>query len=242
LGSPLAVDTLYRSEFASWEECDRLQRSRSRRKHDRQQGDRLAALGEIGFELVTDPAAGRAAIEVMFRQRSARFRAQGIRDTFVCDNLVDFYQRALEPGSGLDIRLHVLRLNGEIVAVRYNVVHGARMFCLISSMSDDPAIQVGSPGKQCLLRVMQTVFDGGFSMFDMGSGFTDEKRHWCNVQTPLRQHYVGLTLKGRLSVGCHQQFQKLRAQAKANPRVKSALRYLHQFSDQLFGRRQQPSD
>ncbi|MBN9332197.1 GNAT family N-acetyltransferase [Devosia sp.] len=242
LGGPLAVDTLYRSEFASWEECDRLQRSRSRRKHDRQQGDRLAALGEIGFELVTDPAAGRAAIEVMFRQRSARFRAQGIRDTFVCDNLVDFYQRAMEPGSGLDIRLHVLRLNGEIVAVRYNVVHGTRMFCLISSMSDDPAIQVGSPGKQCLLRVMQTVFDSGFSMFDMGSGFTDEKRHWCNVQTPLRQHYVGLTLKGRLSVGCHQQFQKLRAQAKANPRVKSALRHLQQFSDRLFGRRQQPSD
>ena len=242
LGSPLAVETLYRSEFSSWEECDRLQRSRSRRKHDRQQGDRLAALGEIGFELVTDPAAGRAAIEVMFRQRSARFRAQGIRDTFVCDKLIDFYQRAMEPGSGLDIRLHVLRLNGEVVAVRYNVVHGTRMFCLISSMSDDPAIQVGSPGKQCLLRVMQTVFDGGFSMFDMGAGFTDEKRHWCNVQTPLRQHYVGLTLKGRLSVGCHQQFQKLRAQAKANPRVKSALRYLHQLSERLFGRRQQPSD
>ena len=57
----------------------------------------------------------------------------------------------------------MLRLNGEIVAVRYNIVHGDRMFCLISSMSDDPAIQNGSPGKQCLLRVMQTVFDAGLS-------------------------------------------------------------------------------
>lgn len=245
LGSPLAVDTLYRSEFSSWEECDKLQRSRSRRKHDRQQGDRLAALGDIGFELVTDPVAGKAAIDVMFRQRSARFRAQGIRDTFVRDNLVDFYQKAIQPGSGLDIRLHVLRLNGEIVAVRYNVVHGTRMFCLISSMSDDPAIQAGSPGKQCLLRVMQSVFDSGFSMFDMGSGFTDEKRHWCNVQTALCQHYVGITWKGRLSVGLHQQFQKLRAQAKASPRIKSGLRYVQQFSDKLVGRKQpqqQPSD
>ncbi len=245
LGSPLAVDTLYRSEFSSWEDCDKLQRSRSRRKHDRQQGDRLAALGEIGFELVTDVEAGKAAIDVMFRQRSARFRAQGIRDTFVCDNLVDFYHKAMQPGSGLDICLHVLRLNGEIVAVRYNVVHGNRMFCLISSMSDDPAIQVGSPGKQCLLRVMQTVFDSGFAMFDMGAGFTDEKRHWCNVQTPLRQHYIGRTWKGRLSTGCHQQFQKLRAQAKASPRVKNGLRHLRQFTDKLFGRQQQqqqPSD
>lgn len=245
LGSPLPVETLYRAEFSSWEDCDKLQRSRSRRKHDRQHGDRLAALGDIGFELVTDPVAGRAAIEVMFRQRSARFRAQGIRDTFVCDNLIEFYHKAMQPGSGLDIRLHVLRLNGEIVAVRYNVVHGTRMFCLISSMSDDPAIQAGSPGKQCLLRVMQAVFDGGFSMFDMGSGFTDEKRHWCNVQTPLRQHYVGVTWKGRLSVGLHQQFQKLRAQAKASPRVKSGLRHFRQFTDKLVGRKQQnqqPSD
>ncbi len=245
LGSSLAVDTLYRSEFSSWEESDKLQRSRSRRKHDRQQGDRLAALGEIGFELVTDVEAGKAAIDVMFRQRSARFRAQGIRDTFVHDNLIDFYHKAMQPGSVPDIRLHILRLNGEIGAVRYNVVHGDRMFCLISSMSDDPAIQAGSPGKQCLLRVMQTVFDSGFAMFDMGAGFTDEKRHWCNVQTPLRQHYIGRTWKGRLSTGFHQQFQKLRAQAKASPRVKSGLRHLRQFTDKLFGRQQQqqqPSD
>ena len=242
LGSPLAVETLYRAEFSSWEACDSTQRSRSRRKHDRQQGDRLAALGEIGFEQVTDPVAGRVAIDVMFRQRSARFRAQGIRDTFVCDNLIGFYHRAMQSDSGVDVRLHVLRLNGEIVAVRYNIVHGTRMFCLISSMSDDPAIQVGSPGKQCLLRVMQTVFDSGFSMFDMGSGFTDEKRHWCNVQIPVRQHYIGLTLKGRLSVGVHQQFQKLRAQAKASPRVKNALRHVRQWTDRLSGRAPAKSD
>jgi len=245
LGDSLAVETLYRSEFSSWEQADKLQRSRSRRKHDRQQGDRLAAMGDIGFELVTDPVAGRAAIEVMFRQRSARFRAQGIRDTFVHDNLIAFYHKAMQPGSGLDVRLHVLRLNGEIVAVRYNIVHGDRMFCLISSMSDDPAIQGGSPGKQCLLRVMQTVFDSGFAMFDMGSGFTDEKRHWCNVQMPIRQHYIGRSWKGHLSVGLHQQFQKFRAQAKANPRVKNALRHMRQFTDRLAGRKeapQQPSD
>ncbi|KKB79836.1 hypothetical protein VW35_04910 [Devosia soli] len=245
LGDSLAVETLYRSEFSSWDEADKIQRSRSRRKHDRQQGDRLAALGEIGFELVTDPVEGRAAIEVMFRQRSARFRAQGIRDTFVHDKLIAFYQKAMQPGSGLDVRLHVLRLNGEIVAVRYNIVHGSRIFCLISSMSDDPAIQGGSPGKQCLLRVMQTVFESGFTMFDMGSGFTDEKRHWCNVQMPIRQHYIGRTLKGHLSVGLHQQFQKFRAQAKANPRVKSGLRHIRQITDKLTGRQkaqQQPSD
>ena len=235
LGATLAVETVYRSEYSSWEECDRLQRSKSRRKHDRQQGDRLVAMGEVEFEEVRNGAEAAAAIETMFVQRSARFKAMGIRDTFVHDRLIGFYHDLARAGSGVDVRLHVLRLNGAIVAARYNVVHGDRMFCLISSMSDDPAIQGGSPGKQCLLRVMQTVFDQGFRSFDMGSGFTDEKRHWCNVQTPLRQHYVGLTPQGALVIKAHRMFQKTRAAIKANPQLKAGVRGVRQLFDRATG-------
>lgn len=242
LGSTLAVETLYRAQFSSWEECDREQRSKSRRKHDRQQGDRLAVLGEVAFEEVAGEVARREAIDVMFRQRSARFHAQGIRDIFVYDKLIGFYQDAALPGSGIDVRVHALRLNGDIVAVRYNVVHGDRMFCLISSMSDDPHIQSGSPGKQCLLRVMQSVFDNGFAVFDMGSGFTDEKRHWCNVQMPLRQHYIGLNSRGAAIAHVHRGLQKARARAKANPTIKTALRTLRQLVDKLRGRQSAGSD
>lgn len=230
LGKTLDIETLFRSQYGSWEECDRLQRSKSRRKHDRQQGDRLNALGEVAFEEIRNGAATEAALEVMFRQRAARFKVMGVRDPFVYDGLIPFYQDSAKAGSGLDVRLHVLRLNGEIVAVRYNVVHGERMFCLISSMSDDPAIQTGSPGKQCLLRVMQMVFDQGIRVFDMGSGFTDEKRHWCNVQAPLRQHYIGLTGRGTVIVAAHRAFQKLRAGIKANKTLKTAARTVQRLT------------
>ena len=237
LGATLAVETLYRSQYSSWEECDRLQRSKSRRKHDRQQGDRLAAMGEVSFCDLRNADDTDCAIETMFKQRSARFKSMGIRDTFVADGLIDFYHKAARPGSGVDVRLHVLRLNGDIVAVRYNIVHNDRMFCLISSMSDDPAIQNGSPGKQCLLRVMQSVFDEGFRVFDMGSGFTDEKRHWCNVQTPLRQHYIGLTPQGALILRLHQAFQLTRAAIKANPQLKSWIRNVRHAIDKITGAR-----
>jgi CelD/BcsL family acetyltransferase involved in cellulose biosynthesis len=240
LGSHLAVETLYRAAFSSWEQCDGEQRSRSRRKHDRQQGDRLAALGEVGFSEVTDLADAHAAVDIMFAQRSARFRVQGIRDTFVADGLIGFYHAALDPASGVDVRLHVLKLDGDIVAVRYNIVHGDRMFCLISSMSDCERIQSGSPGKQCLLRVMQTVFDSGFAVFDMGSGYTDEKRHWCNLQLPLRQHYIALSPVGSMIATAHQAYQRLRARAKGNEAIKSLLRWVSQFKDKLPGRG--PSD
>ncbi|UJW86550.1 GNAT family N-acetyltransferase [Devosia sp. SL43] len=240
LGATLAVETLYRSEYATWEECDKLQRSKSRRKHDRQQGDRLDALGAVSFEEIRNGGDTRCAIETMFKQRSARFKAMGIRDSFVRDKLIGFYHDTVKPDSGIDVRLHVLKLNGDIVAVRYNIVHNDRMFCLISSMSDDPAIQNGSPGKQCLLRVMQTVFDQGIRVFDMGSGFTDEKRHWCNVQTPLRQHYIGLTPQGALIVRGHQAFMKTRAAIKANPQLKSAIRTLRQLFDRVTGSTAKP--
>ena len=235
LGSTLSVEHVYRARFGSWEECDRVQRSKSRRKHDRQQGDRLAALGAVEFAEVRNGAEARGIIETMFRQRSARFKAMGIRDIFVCDGLIGFYHRLAEAGSGVDVRLHVLRLDGKIVAVRYNVVHGDAMFCLISSMSDDPAIQQGSPGKQCLLKVMQSVFDGGMGVFDMGAGYTDEKRHWCNEVVPLRQHYVALNAKGALIIAAHRRFQKARAAIKGNERLKSATRSLRSSYDRLLG-------
>lgn len=236
LGSTLSVETVYRTEFTSWEECDKLQRSKSRRKHDRQQGDRLNALGAVAFEELRNGDDTKCAIETMFKQRAARFRDMGVRDPFADEKLTGFYHALARAGSGVDVTLHVMRLEGQIVAVRYNIVHGERMFCLISSMSDDPAIQGGSPGKQCLLRVMQTVFDKGYRSFDMGSGFTDEKRHWCNVQIPLRQHYVGLTPQGALIVAAHRAFQKTRARVKGNAQLKAALRNAQQTFDRLTGR------
>lgn len=230
LGRTLDIEMLYRSQYGSWDECDRLQRSKSRRKHDRQQGDKLSALGEVAFQEIRNGADTEAALEVMFRQRAARFKVMGVRDPFVHEGLIPFYRDSAKAGSGIDVRLHVLRLNGEIVAVRYNVVHGERVFCLISSMTDDPEIQAGSPGKQCLLRVMQTVFDQGLRVFDMGSGFTDEKRHWCNVQTPLRQHYIGLTGRGTMIVAVHRAFQAVRARIKANKTLKSAVRTMQRLT------------
>jgi CelD/BcsL family acetyltransferase involved in cellulose biosynthesis len=131
----------------------------------------------------------------------------------------EFYDSTARASSGVPVKLHVLRLNGEIVAVRYNVEHGDRLFCLISSMSDDPSIQNGSPGKQCLLRVMQTVFDQGYRVFDMGEGLTDEKRHWCNQQIPVRHHYMPITRRGAFAAQAHRGWHRLRSRIKNDEKM-----------------------
>ena len=219
LGQWIEAETLYRAAFTSFAEADATQRNKSRRKHDRQQGDKLAAMGEIAFEVVENGPEALVVLETMFAQRAARFKEMGVFNPFAVPAIRAFYDSTAQRVSGLVLKLHVLRLNGEIVAVRYNVEHGDRLFCLISSMSEAPELRPGSPGKQCLLRVMQTIYDSGFRVFDMGEGLTDEKRHWCNQQITVRHHYVPITRRGALAASVHRRWQVTRAQIKSDPRL-----------------------
>jgi len=234
LGLSVPADTLYRSTFESWEQCDSEQRSRSRRKHDKQQGARLLALGEVEFEELDAQSelAGKV-LECMFFQRARRFAVQGIRDPFADEAQRSFYAEALAGKGTLRGVLHVLRLNGNVVAVRYNLVHQDKMFCLISSMSDDPKIQTGSPGKQCLLRVMQSVFGDEVHSFDMGAGLTDEKRHWCNEQISLRHYYVPLTLVGRIFVAFDRLRKTVRYRLKNDERLSKFLKSMRGYVHRL---------
>lgn len=226
LGEMFEADTLHRASFVSFEEADRTQRNKSRRKHDRQQGDRLAALGPIEFDELDNGPQAEALLGTMFRQRAARFRHMGVADPFAAPKVRSFYDATVRAGSGVHVKLHVLRLKGEVVATRYNVIHGERMFCLISSMSEDERLRPGSPGKQCLLRVMQTVFAEGYRVFDMGEGLTDEKRHWCNVQIPVRNHYLPLTAVGRLSALGQRTGHGLKHRIKSDPRLLAMAKWV----------------
>jgi len=217
IGVSVPADQLYRAEFDSWESCDKEQRTRTRRKHDKQHSIKLNAFGDVAFEEMSakSPKA-REIIEIMFAQRAKRFAVQGIEDPFVEQDRKEFYHKAGALEGDLSGVLHILRLNGEIIAIRYNLVHQGRMFCLISSMSENVKIQKGAPGKQCLLRVMQTVFDNGINMFDMGAGLTDEKRHWCNKTVSLVHYYMPLTLLGYVVMSGHRLKKYLRYKIKNN--------------------------
>lgn len=233
VGHSIAGETLYRAAFKSFADCDATQRNRSRRKHDKQHAQKLAAQGEVSFEELKSGDDIDVALSAMFEQRAARFQAQGICNPFAAPQVQDFYRKVFAGGEDLKGVMHVLRLDGEIIATRYNLVKGDRMFCLISSMSDDPALQAGAPGKHCLVSVMQTVFDQGHAVFDMGAGLTDEKRQWCNVQIPLEHRYVPVTLRGRIASAAHRGFVKLRRMLKEHRASYSLLRKWRQTRTRL---------
>lgn len=215
----VATESLYRTEFSSWEDVDRVQRTRNRRKHDKQQGAKLAASGEVTFEAVGAGDDAAHAIDIMFADRAARFAEQGIDDPFKTPKVRAFYRSIFESGERLKGKMHLLKLDGEVIATRFNLVMQDRMFCLISSMSVAPRLQPGSPGKQVLLKGMQTMFDAGTRVFDMGAGFSDEKRHWCNVQLPLSNVYLPKTFKGRVLTVLLITRANLKARIKANKKM-----------------------
>ncbi len=223
LGDAIEVETLYRSEFRSWDECQKVQRTRSRRKHDRQQGAKLAAMGKVSFEQLGPGDDVEEALRVMFRQKAERFKQWGIEDPFAQDRVKEFYRDLFEEpeqvrsqNKGLEPKLHVLKLDETIVSVRYNLAHKDRIFALISSMSTAPELLPGSPGKQNILRAMQAIFSGGYAVCDMGAGYSDEKRQWCNRTIPLKTHYLALNERGELVALMHRVKYRVRKFIKSN--------------------------
>ena len=220
LGDAIEVECLYRSVFDSWEQCRATQHTRSRRKHDRQQGAKLRAMGEVAFVEYGpgDPGADKA-IETLFAQKAVRFAQQGIIDPFADPDVREFYREMFHDDNGLAGKLHVLTLDGEIVAVRYNLAHGKFMFALISSRSEREELRPGSPGKQNILHAMESIFRSGYTVCDMGAGYSDEKRHWCNVSVPLRTHYLPLSLRGEMVARLHRFKYRGRKFIKNNSRL-----------------------
>lgn len=208
-----AADRVFRARFPGWEACDADRRNKHRRKVDRQQGAKLDALGEIGFEVLVagDPVAD--VIDTMFVQKAARFRELGIADPFAAPRVRAFYKDAFRRARGV---LQVLRLDGRIIAVRYNLSAGGGLFCLISSMTTCPQTQAGSPGKQGLLRVMQTAFGDGHAFIDMGRGENDEKRQWCNEEIEIAHYSHALTPLGHLARAGQQFNEHVRTRIKGN--------------------------
>lgn len=237
LGTPVPSDTLYRARFSSFAQADSIQRNKSRRKHDRQQGDKLATMGAVSFTTITngDPELPHA-LQTLFRQRAERFAQMGVCDPFAEPAIRAAYAALAAAGSGADVHMALLKLDGEIVAARYCLHRGSVWYCLISSMSTEPRLQPGSPGKQCLLHVMQHLFEAGEAVLDMGSGLTDEKRHWCNEQVALVHRYLPVTSKGRLLAAGHRQVSALRRRAKDDERLRGLLYRARAVLARLRGR------
>jgi len=224
MGISVSGDKLYRAVFDDWQHCDQTQRTRSRRKRDRYRVGKLEAIGPLSLETIDAGGDIAGPLTEMFDQRSIRFTEQGIADPFTDPKVRAFYAAAFRGGEGVAGRLHIFRVGDRPAAIRYNLVAGSRMFCLISSMSAEPDLRDNSPGKVGLTRILEQEFSGEIDLFDFGVGLNDEKRIWCNVQTPMRHHYLPRTLVGWMFVQMHRVRKGVKSRVKSNAQLLGLVR------------------
>lgn len=218
VGARAECETLFRAEFSSWAACDETMRNRKHRKRDRQHGRNLDALGEVSYGTAA-PDEYDDVLATMFRQKALRFAALGVEDPFAEPGTATFYGRVLRDAPSFTPELFVLRVDGEIVAVRYALGRGDKLFALISSMSEDPRMQTGSPGRQEILRTVQTIFERGYGLLDIGAGASDEKRAWCNKQVTLTNHYFPRTVAGAIFTFARLLADQAKLKVKSHPAV-----------------------
>jgi len=216
LGYYVPQEFIYRAEFSDWEECEKIQRTRSRKKHDKQQATKLKAMGKVSFDELGPGAKALDAIDKMFAQKAIRFEQMGIKNPFAEEKTREFYKDLFRENNALGAKLQVLSLDDEIVATRYNLSYMEKIFVLITSMSERAEIRPGSPGKQSILHGMRAIFQSGYTIHDMGAGFSDEKGRWCNKKYQLSTCYLALNKRGKMTAKLHRIKARTRKMIKGN--------------------------
>ena len=187
---------------------DALLRARTNavmRKKMRKKAQALASFGSISFTRVTKLCEIRRVLDVFFKQKGARMRAQGVRDVFAGADVRRFIEAAAtQPavnGAPL-IEIYALSVDNIIVATMGGIVGGAR-FCAMFNSIIDGRFAIESPGEQLILKLVQDCCERGLATFDLGVGEARYKALFCGDIEPLIDSFIPLSGAGRLlAVGC----------------------------------------
>ncbi|MEM6666015.1 MAG: GNAT family N-acetyltransferase [Pseudomonadota bacterium] len=155
--------------------------------------------GAVRFQTAKDPYEVEAALATFFDQRAARFRDQGIRNSFNDDALHTFIEdRARATSGGQPVLMfHTLTAGDTIVATYGGIRHGAHYSCYVNSFTHDPDLARFSPGDILLHDLLQHLCSNGVRTFDIGIGRERYKANWCD-EIPLFDSILPMTGPGHL--------------------------------------------
>jgi CelD/BcsL family acetyltransferase involved in cellulose biosynthesis len=203
--------------------------AKARRKKFRSQVRKLEAVG--GFEHIraTSEADESTLLDTFFRQKAARFEAQGLPNVFQPAETQAFFRMALEMdrgGTDVPLELHALRLKGEhagkIAAIAGLSRKGDHVICQFGSI-DDTLMPEASPGELLFWLMIERAALTGASLFDFGIGDQDYKRRWCRSETVHHDLMVAITPLGQLAERIIRALTLAKAAVKNNARLYSLI-------------------
>lgn len=202
--------------------------AKRRRKKMRLSERCLAEFGGYDYVIAREPLEAHALLKTFFRQKAARFAAQGLPDVFSDASTRAFFHALIDSRreSGGLFELNAIRMRGEhqgkIIAVAGLLRKDDHVICQFGSIDETVATD-SSPGELLFYRMIERLCGDGVKIFDFGIGDQRYKRSWCTIKTPLRDIVLPLTPRGFLAAGLCRAMARAKRTIKANERTYAFL-------------------
>lgn len=168
------------------------ERSKGFRRDIRRKWRRLTQLGHPALEIVVQPSAVAAALQVACEIEADGWKGRGGSAMQSIANVRSFYERLAEGMAERDmLRLHFLTLDGERIAFDLSIEVGGRIYSLKSGYRDAQA--AASPGLMLLLLIVEHYMAQGKHEIDLLGEDDHFKRHWTRN---ARSHHWFICFSG----------------------------------------------
>nr|WP_289851988.1 GNAT family N-acetyltransferase [Rhizobium sp. SSA_523] len=209
--------------LSSFEQTLAQVNAKRRRKKFRLQTRRMEEIGGYHYVTPADHAESHALLDLFFRQKAARFRAQGLPDAFAEAAVRQFFHGLLDGWpSGLDhpLMLRAIRLKAGdedlVPAIAGLTRKGDHIICQFGSI-DETIVPETSPGELLFWHMIEEGCRSEAALFDFGVGDQLYKRSWCPVETVLYDVVVPISRLGAMASLGHSAVTQAKARIKRHP-------------------------
>ena len=185
------------------------------RKKLRKKEKRLAGMGALRYFRAASESEAKEALDAYFEQRSPLMVGDEAGTRAFFDSLTTFERKnGLPPAE-----LHVLALDGRIIATLAAGLSGERLQGMFISFDADPEIAKSSPGQILLVHVLRDACARKIAAFDLGTGDARYKTTFCNEVEILADALFAVSFLGWLTRPFFAAGLAAKATIKRNPRL-----------------------
>lgn len=206
-----------------WATYYSAKRSKKTRHNDRRKRRKLEAMGALRFEIATTSEDIDRQVSAMLVQKDRYVARLGQTNSLRQRGHDDFLKRlAQNETAGFRTVLCALKLDDDILAAQWGVVHDRRLYSIIASYSDGPHSRY-STGDMLLHELLAWCFDNDVDIVDFTCGDEAYKRAWCDQSLELQDRLLPITSLGHACVALKLMAGAVRRKAKSSPTLRSTV-------------------
>ena len=212
----------YMQIYGPWEQFYRDKRSSATRRHDRVKIKRMAELGTVRFETVTEPCAAEAVLDALFVQKAASFAAHGVANFLARPGRQAFFRAvAAEPALRDIVHISDIKVGTRIAAANLGFIFRRRYYHFIASY-DGGAVGRFGPGTAHLHALVDYALQHGCTVFDFTVGDEAYKRDWCDSEERMFDYRASRNARGVAAAAASIIAMRVKRRIKQTPQLWAA--------------------